>query len=324
VLERLAAEEGFRILVSPWTAAPAPLAAIAASRTRGELERAAADPDFDYRPPTDARPFFFNMLRPARFHRAFGAPKGGVIWGNIQATGTLVVLFLLALAAVAAAIVWPLARAGRPPMPPRAFAATVAYFAAIGAGFMLVQIGFLQRFSVLLGHPTYALAVVLFAMILAAGVGSLLSDRLPLGRRLPLLPVAIALALLLVAALLGSGLRAGAGGSLAARTAIVLAYVVPVSLLLGACFPVGLRLAGRRAPLVTAWMWGVNGACGVLASIAAVGVSMWAGIDWNFLAAAALYLALVPAMRRLMDDPRAAGSPPAAERGPSRVEVSAT
>ncbi|HXH07791.1 MAG TPA: hypothetical protein VNI83_14500, partial [Vicinamibacterales bacterium] len=116
----------------------------------------------------------------------------------------------------------------------------------------------------------------------------------------------IAAALLAAAALLPAGLRAGAGGSLAARTAIVLVFVVPVSLLLGACFPVGLRLAGRHAPLVTAWLWGVNGAFGVLASIAAVAVSMWAGIDWNFAAAAGLYLVLVPAMRALLTSARAA------------------
>jgi hypothetical protein len=53
-----------------------------------------------------------------------------------------------------------------------------------------------------------------------------------------------------------------------------------------------MRLVGRLAPPATAWMWGVNGACGVMASTMAVAVSMWVGIDANLRLAAALYAAL--------------------------------
>ena len=61
----------------------------------------------------------------------------------------------------------------------------------------------------------------------------------------------------------------------------------------------GLRLLGRHSDRLSAWMWGVNGACGVMASILAVMGSMWLGIQVNLLAAAALYALLVVPFRRL-------------------------
>ena len=86
---------------------------------------------------------------------------------------------------------------------------------------------------------------------------------------------------------------------LAARSAIVVLFVAPVSVLLGACFPIGMRLVGRSSDRTAAWMWGVNGAAGVLASIAAVAVSMWIGTHANLLLAALGYLFLLWPMRRL-------------------------
>jgi hypothetical protein len=76
------------------------------------------------------------------------------------------------------------------------------------------------------------------------------------------------------------------------RTLCVLAFTATIATLLGMCFPLGVRLI-RDEPTVVAWAWGVNGACGVLASILAIGVSIWVGIDANFWAAALLYLLLL-------------------------------
>jgi hypothetical protein len=301
VIDRLVEEEGFSVLVSPWHAAASPrLDRIAASLSMRELDAAVADPDFDYRPPTDARPFFFNMLKPGRFFRAFETPRGGVIWGNIRATGTLVLLFAVATLGVVLVIGWPLLRHRRLPASPRIFGAALGYFAAIGAGFMLIQVAFLQRFSVLLGHPTYTFAIILFSMILFAGLGSMASDRLGLaGGRYRWLPLLIASVLVLDVLLLPWAFRIGAPLDLGGRTAIVLAFTAPLSLLLGYCFPVGMRLTGRHSDEATAWMWGVNGACGVLAAIAAVAIAMWVAIDANLLIASGLYLMLLWPMRVL-------------------------
>jgi hypothetical protein len=171
---------------------------------------------------------------------------------------------------------------------------------------MLVQIPFLQRFSVLLGHPTYTFAIILFSMILFTGIGSFLSDRLKLRTRASLLwlPPAIAALLVTVVLLLDPAIRASARLELPGRTLVVLAFTAPVALLLGGCFPIGMRLVGRLSDSATAWMWGVNGACGVIASVIAVAVSMWIGIDTNLLAAAALYATLALPMLALAGSDR--------------------
>jgi hypothetical protein len=292
-IEALAAAEGFDPIVTPWASSPIDqLRRIAASRSQAELDAAVADPELDFSPPTDARPFFFNLLKLSGISDRL--PRETIAWGNLGATMTLAALVVIAAGLVAAIILWPLARAGRPAMPGGAFAAALLYFAIIGCGFMFVQIPFLQRFSVLLGHPTYTFSIVLASMIFFTGAGSFVSDRLRLDGRLPmLLPVAIAAALVVIQWGIGPAIAASAGESLPGRTLTVLAFTAPLSLLLGGAFPIGMRLVGRLAPSATAWMWGVNGACGVMASTLAVAVSMWVGIDANLMLAAALYAALV-------------------------------
>jgi spermidine synthase len=299
--EALARAEDFTVLVSPWhDAASSRLAAIARSASHDELSRAVADPDFDYSPPNDRRPFFFNMLRPTRFHKAFGMPRGGVIWGNIRATGTLVLLFAVAALGVVLVILWPLVRRGGLPMQRGTFIAALLYFAAIGGGFMLIQVAFLQRFSVLLGHPTYTFAIILFSMILFAGLGSMLSDRLSIASgAYRFIPIAIAALVVIDVLVLPAAFGLGAPLGLAGRSAVVLAFTAPLSTLLGFCFPIGMRLVGRHSDEATAWMWGVNGACGVLASIGAVAISMWVAIDANLVVAGVLYALLLLPMQVL-------------------------
>jgi hypothetical protein len=307
LFESLAEREQLTVLVSPWQRpADARLGAIASADGRETLDAAAADENFDYTPPTDSRPFFFNMLKPARFAHAFGAPQGGVIWGNIRATGTLVLLFVVAATLVALVIFWPLLRHRGLPMQAEVFRASLAYFAAIGAGFMLIQVALLQRFSVLLGHPTYTFALILFSMILFAGLGSMASDRLALGsRHYRLLPLLVAVALTAEVIAMRYILAAAAPLSLPGRTAVMLAFVAPLAAMMGFFFPIGMRLTGQHSGAATAWMWGVNGACGVLASIGAVAISMWVAIDANLLIAAGLYVSLLLPMSVLGRSPAA-------------------
>ena len=181
------------------------------------------------------------------------------------------------------------------------FRSALAYFTIIGLGFMLIQIPMLQRFSIYLGHPTYTFSIILFLMILAAGLGSFASERFHVdrSRRLVVLPLAIAVTTLFEMALLQPAIESTVAWSLPLRTIVVAGFVVPLAFALGFCFPVGLRLVGRTAPALNAWMWGINGACGVMASIVAVMVSMWLGIEMNLLIAAGLYLLLVVPMRTL-------------------------
>jgi hypothetical protein len=299
VLEGTRESRGYQLAVSPWTpAAGGPVIdRIAASTTMAELMEATADPMYDYRPPTDARPYYFNMLKPQALWSGVPLPQDGALGGNLRATLMLVVLLGVTTVLVGLIIVYPLVTAGRPAMPPGRFALSMSYFAIIGFAFMLIQIAFLQRFAVYLGHPTYTLAVVLFSMLLCAGMGSVLSERLHVGGRglFRLVPGLVAVALVVTALVLPAVVANTIAAGLALRTMLVLAFTAPVATLLGFCFPIGARLIAGT-PAVTAWAWGLNGAFGVLASILAVGLSIWVGIDANFWVASVLYLGLTVPM----------------------------
>src|SRR5207249_11224115 len=52
------------------------------------------------------------------------------------------------------------------------------YFLCLGAGYILVQVALLQKFVLLLGHPTYALTVIIFSMLVSSGMGSFVSRKI--------------------------------------------------------------------------------------------------------------------------------------------------
>jgi hypothetical protein len=318
IITKLAEERQFDLVVSPWTGGTDQwLTGIVRSSSVPELEAAVRHPTFDFTPPTDERPFFFNTLKPSSFHKAYAVPRGGVTWGNLRATWTLVLLFVIATLLVIGIIVWPLLRSGLPTMDAGNFVMSVAYFAMIGIGYMLIQIPFLQRFSVYLGHPTYTFAIILFSMICFTGIGSFASDRFPLELHhwVLKLPLAIGAAVLALIYAIQPIMDATIQFGLPMRSFVVIACSAPISFLLGFCFPVGINLVGRLSPNATAWMWGVNGAASVLASIVAVAVSMWLGIHVNLLVAGLLYIMLplpahVLARKALMVVPSASGTVP--------------
>lgn len=309
-IDAVSKARGFTVLASSRTAiADARLRAILSSGSNADLRAAVADPIFDYQPPTDARPFFFNMVRPAAWLSTLAAPGGGVIAGNLRATGTLVAIFIVSIAFVAGAIVLPLLVRGRPALPASSLAAGLTYFTTIGAAFMCAQVAFLQRFSVLLGHPTYALVVVLFSMILFAGLGSLFSERLTGadGRRFAPCTWILAAGLALTAMSIADLCVVAVAWPTGARIAVVLAVIGPLSVLMGVCFPHGAGLIRSREETALAWMWGANGAAGVVASIGAVMISMTLDIEANLWVAAAAYAVLPLAALGIGRSPRGAG-----------------
>ena len=115
-----------------------------------------------------------------------GWQETGVIGGNLIATTVLVGLILILTMMSVLTVVVPLVFrpiSGDPEFPAgRVVWSGAIYFSLIGAGFMLLEIAMMQRLSVFLGHPVYGLGVVLCVIILSTGVGSFLSERLPLTR----------------------------------------------------------------------------------------------------------------------------------------------
>jgi len=293
-VKAVAEREGFRILLLPGSEPGDPLlGAISNSRSQAALLATVEDQPLDYRPPSDERPYFFNLVRPDRVLAGIGEWSTGTIaMGNLLATAVLLVLCGITLVLAFATIYVPLARRGRPAIAPAAFRVAVAYFGCLGAGYMMVQIPLMQRFSVYLGHPTWSVAIVLFSMILATGLGSMASDRISRDG-LPVaalaIPIGITMAIVAATTLLGPATQATIAYGLGVRCAVVAGFTMPIAFLLGFCFPLGMRLVGTLSDEAMPWMWGINGALGVFASVAVVAVSMWAGIDVSLMAAAGLY-----------------------------------
>jgi hypothetical protein len=304
-LDQAAAELEYRVLVGPNTPpASGVLEAIVSSRSVDELKSRTSALELDLTPPTDDRPFFFNQLplqRPgqvmtwARQQVSQGSPEG-IASGNLAATLTLLTLLVIAAGLVTLTIVVPAGRALRD-VGARLVVGGSAYFVLIGVGFMAVEIGLVQRMSVFLGHPIYALSIVLFTLILATGIGSLVSERFALDRM-----EKFGVWALLTAAYTGSlpfwlpGMVLGAASAgLVSRATLCVAIVAPAGFLMGFAFPTGMRLASAVDRRPTPWFWGINGAAGVLSAILAVACSLAFGIGVTLLLGAACYLLLIPA-----------------------------
>jgi len=304
-IESVAAEMAFTVLHSPRQESSERLIRDAlASKSSAQLEAATQHEFLDFSPPLDSRPYFFNILKPSALLSTDAelGELGIVAGGNLLATYTLMLLCLLAFIGVTLVIGVPLLLSGKPQLPKGVFGSGLLYFACIGTGFMMVQIPLIQRFSVYLGHPVYAVSVLLFSMIIAAGLGSSLSDRIAVERDrrwtfvLPLTIVAMIIALYLLS---GPIIQATIDQGLLVRCLIVILLVAAAALPMGMCFPLGLRLFRQYSDDCLPWLWGVNGATGVLASVLAVAISMWSGINSSLLVAIGCYALLIVPARAL-------------------------
>lgn len=255
--------------------------------------------DIDISPPEDDRPFFFQMLRPRDVLRPAIWRTDDVNWKNMKAVLVLMVLLGVVVTLTVACVVVPLwmtARRGSI----RTHASSLLYFAAIGFAFMFIEMAQMQRFMIFLGHPTYALSVVLFTLLLASGVGSIAAGgvwRRFGSRALP--GVFLVLTLLLV----GTGLvtplalRHFAGVSTAVRIALAVALLTPAGLIMGMPFPMGIRHASERSTELLPWLWGVNGAASVCCSVLAIMLALTYGIGLTFWAGVLSYVVAAAAFR---------------------------
>jgi hypothetical protein len=240
----------------------------------------------DIRATTDDRPFFFHTTRLAdQFDVAFGR---SMLFGN--GLSALLTLFGISATLVVLFVVGPLVLGGE--KPGAGWARWLAYFGALGAGFMLLEVALLQRFVLLLGHPVYSLTVTLFSLLLGTGLGSFLSrvvDEARVRRVTMLALIAIVLLTLVTRFAVPWLVDAAIPWPLGVRIAAAVVILVPVGVLLGMALPGGMRLLAARRPEIAPWGWGMNGAFSVVGATLAVFIAMNWGFSTTFLAAAAVY-----------------------------------
>jgi hypothetical protein len=237
---------------------------------------------WNVRPCTDDRPFVVDI--------SFAVP--GQFWALLIVTATLVVALSVAA--------WPDLRRRQPGLLARLFAGQVTYFALLGAGFMLVEVALIQKLILYLGYPVLSLSVILFALLLGGGLGSLYSQRWApeqLRRHLTRAGAgAVAYGLFLYAA--APPLTRGTLFlDIQLRTLVTMALVLPLAWFMGMLFPSGMRLMAGENPRAVPWMWGVNGISSVTGSVLAMILAKYWGFS-NVLLLGLILYALVVALTR--------------------------
>jgi SAM-dependent methyltransferase len=267
--ERLLAQ-GFKILLGP----DVTFDTITSTLMSGKADAAfyASLPQ-NISPSTDDNPFFFYT---ARFGDLVAKPLSTLSNNNAAISMTLM-LIVMALCACAYYIIGPFVRLTRR-MPVAVLTPPVAYFCAIGMGFMLIEISQMQRLMVFLGHPVYGLAVVLFTILLFSGIGSTSVDA-HYPRPGAVIARTIALLTTLVVAGLLTPLLTTWARSAATDMRILLSVLLlaPPAFCMGMMFPLGLSIWRRHAELLP-FFWSANGITSMLASVLGMALSIEFGI----------------------------------------------
>jgi spermidine synthase len=259
---------------------------------------------YNVAPVTDDAPFFFFTLKAGQI---LSQQRQGIDWKVNLGVLVLILVLVISVAAVLGFLILPLAlRTGRQsPLP-------LFYFVAVGLGYILVEIAFIQRFVLFLGHPTYALTVVIFLLMLSSGAGSLFSRRWLPRTEMAWMPLLLViLALVADVFVLPRGLPAWVGLGFGYRLLVSGALLAPLGFVMGMPFPTGLRALAARpvidvpsgstgADNAVEWAWAMNAAASVLGSVLAMVIAIQFGLTATLACGVAAYLLallLLPTLR---------------------------
>jgi hypothetical protein len=252
---------------------------------------------YNVAPVNDNAPFFFFTLKAGQILGEEGLQEG-VDWKVNLGVLVLLLVLVISLVAVLVFLILPLAlQTGRA----RQSWLPLLYFVAIGLGYIMVEIAFIQRFVLFLGHPTYALTVVIFLLMLSSGAGSLFSRRWLPRTQLAWMPITLVMvALLADLFFLPHGLASWVGLGFNWRLLVSGVLLIPLGFLMGMPFPTGLRaLAASPVPdLANAmtddnaveWAWAMNAAASVLGSVLAMVIAIQFGLTVTLACGIAAYL----------------------------------
>jgi len=270
-----------------------------------DLDGFLAQYPYDVSPVDDNRPFFFYTVQPRDvWNFLTTSNRDSADFKINRAVPTLFGLVAISLIATAVMLVLPpLVLGTRLPTEPgvRLF---LFYFLCIGVGYILIQVALIQKFVLLLGHPTYALTVIVFAMLVASSLGSYWSKRLGTADRDPMLRwalVAVALLIGVLAFVVTPLANVAVGWPFWARVIFTVALISPPSFAMGMPFPSGLaRLERWHAPSVR-WAWSINAAASVLGSALAIFLALYLGLRETLFLGGMLYLVALTTLRTKLE-----------------------
>jgi hypothetical protein len=274
-----------------------------------DRDRFVASYPYNITPCSDDHPFFFDYYRleglwqtrdhtlrniDERYHSEFPV-------GHMVLLASLLQISLLALVL----ILFPIRRLRAAGIRTKGKWAYLLYFAALGMGFMFIEIVLMQKMVIFLGHPTYALSVVLTTLLGAAGLGSFAAGYIPQLHRRALysIMVAIIATIYLESWVTNRWLQELLSLSLTGRILVCIGLMAPLGFVLGMPFPSGLRILRSRAPELLPWGWAVNGFFSVFSSILCIVLSQRLGFTTVFQIGAGIYVVGFLFMRTEKIDP---------------------
>lgn len=253
-------------------------------------------------PATDDRPYFFHFFKWEVLPEIMALKGSGGM--ALLESGYLVLAATLvqALLASLVLVLLPLAAARRfgpsrtDSKPSRR--QVLVYFTGLGLAFMFVEIAFIQKFILFLGHPVYSVTVVLAAFLVFAGLGSRFSARLTTGRAhqsiasRPVLTAVAAITFITIAylLLLPSLFQHLITLPAAAKVLTSIALIAPLAFCMGVPFPLGLTALAASRPELLPWAWAVNGCASVVAAVLATLLAVHLGFTAVLGAALVLYV----------------------------------
>ena len=272
---------------------------------------------FDITPVSDNRPFFFYTVQPRDLWDFLKNASHDT--ADYKINKAVPLLFAIAgislLATLLILVAPPLVLGTRLP-PHRGVRAFLLYFLFIGTGYILIEVGLIQKFVLFLGHPPYALAVVVFSMLVWSGLGSNFSRRL-VGKDEARLIKALGCVAILTALLgmaLSPMLTALVWLPIGLKMLLTVLLIAPVGFVMGIPFPIGLKRLEEWHPPSVRWAWSLNAASSVLGSVGALVCAIYLGLVETLIIGGLFYLAALAVVARVR-----IGDQPAPEPGPGRV-----
>ncbi|MCX6610035.1 MAG: hypothetical protein NTW74_04185 [Acidobacteria bacterium] len=248
---------------------------------------------YNVTPVNDNRPFFFYTVQPRDILNFLTVTSQESADYKINRAVPMLfgVLFVSVVATLVTLLLPPLVLGQRLPQS-RSLRLFLLYFVCLGAGYIMIQVSLIQKFVLLLGHPTYALTVIIFSMLISSGLGSFYSKRIvknnPERLRIVLLLIVILVPVLGYFAGLVSDL--GPAWPLAVKMLTTVIVIAPLGFLMGIPFPTGLATLEGWDSSAVRWGWSMNAASSVLGSAMAIFFAIYLGLYQTLVLGGLLYL----------------------------------
>ncbi|MEO9167864.1 MAG: hypothetical protein ABI230_05630, partial [Aestuariivirga sp.] len=265
------------------------------SLMQGSYEDVAHRYVFDIRPLTNDRPYFAAYVKPSDLGRI--TDRLDLFqddWAYLLLWATLGIASALSIILVALPAIfgWRSIFSKTPGK-----FGTIVYFACLGFGYIMTEVGLISKFVLALANPTISASVLLSGILVFSGLGSMISERfLENARRILPIVLTIITGLLLVGSLFIDPVLNWIGGlTYSWRLISCILLVAPTAFLMGFPMPIAMTSLGRLGKQsMFLWAWGINGCASVIGAALVPVLATAFGISSVLQASAFAYLVAIP------------------------------